>query len=185
MSELRYCPICPDFATDKQSTYSMHIIMKHRERKPHNCKYCLKSFAVKTQLQHHVTNIHTEPVIQCQHPNCHQTSKNNTAENVHHVKKHMHHVKMFNKLEDSNFVQCVTCEKVFKKNAVYYHVSKCHPLSPFHRNNVFRETYIPVFKQSHVEETENMALNVLEDEWLLMDTPSSDYLDELLSNFEE
>jgi hypothetical protein len=79
-------------------------------------------------------------------------------------------------------VQCVTCEKFFKKNAVFYHVSKCHPLSPFHRNNVFRETYVPVYKQGHLE-TKNLAINVLEDDNFLMDTP--DYLDELmcLSNF--
>jgi hypothetical protein len=76
----------------------------------------------------------------------------------------------------------VTCEKVFKKNAIHYHVSKCHPLSPFHRNNVFRETYVPVYKQGHLE-TKNLALSVLEGEYFPMDTP--DYLDELmtLSNF--
>ena len=182
MSETRYCPICPNFSPDKQSTYSMHIIMKHREGKPHSCDYCLKSFAVKTQLQHHIVNIHTESIIQCQHPNCFQTFKNNTAENVHYAKKHMQHVTTFNKLEDKNFVQCVTCEKVFKKSAVYYHVSKCHPLSPFHRKNVFRETYVPVYKQGHIE-TKNLAINVLEDDNFLMDTP--DYLDELmyLNNF--
>ena len=179
MSELRICPVCPNFSTTKQSTYSMHIIMKHREDKPHKCDYCLKSFAVKTQLQHHITNIHTVSIVQCQHPNCHQTFKNNTAENVHCVKKHMRRVSMFHTLEDKNEVQCVTCEKVFKKNAVYYHVSKCHPLSPFHRNNVFRETYVPVYDLS----SKNLALNVLEDEYFMMESP--DFMDDLLNSFEE
>ena len=173
---LRICPVCPDFSTKKQSTYSMHIIMKHREERPHRCDYCLKSFPVKTQLQHHITNIHTVSVIQCQHPSCHQTFKNNTAENVHQVKKHMKHITTFRVLEgDKGSAQCVTCEKVFKKNAVYYHVSKCHPLSPFHRNNVFRETYVPVLDMA----SKNLALNVLEDEYFMMESP--DFLDDLLS----
>lgn len=162
----------------------MHNIMKHRDDKPHNCDYCLKSFAVKTQLQHHITNIHTESIIQCQHPTCHQTFKNNTAENVHYVKKHMKHVSTFHKLEDKNFVQCVTCEKVFKKMAIFYHVSKCHPRSPFHRDNVFRETYIPIFKQGHIE-NKNHALRVLEEDDDDVDIDDVDFLNELLlSNFE-
>jgi hypothetical protein len=143
VDKLRECTLCT-FSTYKQSTFSMHMLMKHSKNKPHQCTLCTQTFAVKTQLQHHMTNKHTKPVISCQYPGCKFTFKNHTTEMVHYIKRHVNAEDYFYTTEEG-MVCCLYCNNKYKKAAIYYHVSKCNPESPFHPNNAFFETYCPEY----------------------------------------
>ena len=143
MDKLRECTLCT-FSTYKQSTFSMHMLMKHPKKKPHQCTLCTQSFAVKTQLQHHMINKHTKTSINCQHPGCKHKFKNYTAEMVHYMKRHINSEEYFD-IEEKGIARCLHCDSTFNKAAIYYHVGKCNPESPFHPNNAFFETFCPEF----------------------------------------
>lgn len=102
---------------------------------------CSATFSVKTQLQHHMINKHTKNVIKCQHHRCNMTFKHNTAEMVHYMKRHVKHEDYFETFENENLTRCLHCHNTFTKAAIYYHIGKCNPQSPFHPNNAFLETY--------------------------------------------
>ena len=138
--KLRTCSKCT-FSTHKQSTFSMHMLMKHSNKKPHKCTLCSATFSVKTQLQHHMINKHTKNVIKCQHHQCNMTFKHNTAEMVHYMKRHVKHEDYFETFGNENLTRCLHCHNTFTKAAIYYHIGKCNPQSPFHPNNAFLETY--------------------------------------------
>lgn len=157
MKDAHWCCIC-GFTTTKQSTFSMHMIMKHYKDRPHKCTFCSKTFAVRTQLNHHEINAHTRPILYCYDDNCTLKFKSHTARMIHYVKRHMKHLKLFNPL-DNNLVQCVSCDAVHKKSAIYYHVGKCNPQSLFHPDNVLVDpsTFVPEYVSPEEEALSKMS----------------------------
>ena len=128
MTFSRSCPYC-SYRTEKQSTLSMHIAMKHdTEYRPHQCPHCDKSFRVRTQLHHHVTNHHLSKKIKCKFPDCTNTFKHPTTAKVHFVRSHMQCASYFRELDTAGktkMVECLGCSKVCTKAAIYYHLAQC------------------------------------------------------------
>ena len=181
MNKLRECTLCT-FSTYKQSTFSMHMLMKHPKKKPHQCTLCTETFAVKTQLQHHMINKHTKSVITCQYPGCKLKFKNHTAEMVHYMKRHIKAEEYF-EITEEGMACCLYCDSIFNKAAIYYHVGKCNPESPFHPNNAFFETYCPeYFRESDI----NLCVDCdessipLEDDDITIYSDSEDILQNIL-----
>ena len=126
----RYCPYCA-YSTEKASTLSMHISMKHKKSKKHKCPECDQSFAQKTQLEHHFVNQHCEADIECPHPDCTLKFKTTANQKSHYVRNHLNHLSLFSTCIPKTMKQCKRCGHQAKTAAMYYHVAHCSPCSPF------------------------------------------------------
>lgn len=135
MKIYRDCPVpsC-NFRTCNGSTMSMHISMKHRRQKSHECPICHEMFSVKTQLQHHFVNNHCEPDIVCKHPQCNKKFKTDASHKIHYARVHMKHILQFEADFNEGYVKCQYCEHVCKPGGMYYHSANCSPYSPFSSN---------------------------------------------------
>lgn len=111
----------------------MHKAMKHPTKQKHVCSHCPASFSVSTQLLHHITNRHKEKSVECPHVTCKYMSKTSTSVKNHYVRTHMNPKLLFKQFDDTSS-ECLTCESLFKTSAIFYHVSICSPVSPFHRD---------------------------------------------------
>ena len=138
-NKLYLCSLC-HYATRKQSTFSMHMIMKHKPEKPHVCTECGQTFSVRTQLQQHMKNHHNDSVIPCLEPYCTCTFKTDAGHYTHYVRNHMNIKDLICpidmeeaniKNERKRLMRCLYCGKVGLQSAMYYHLSVCHPSSPF------------------------------------------------------
>lgn len=130
--------VCPydgcDFYTKKNSTLSMHLSIKHNNNKyTHYCTFCDEGFPSKSLLSHHTINHHGSADITCKHPSCNKKFKHDSNHKIHFVRKHMKKEDLFYKMKNG-LCCCLTCNKLFTVNAVYYHVSQCSPMSPFTTN---------------------------------------------------
>lgn len=121
------------YVTKKQSTMSMHKAMKHGLIKPNLCSTCNLSFAVRTQLLHHITNKHKSPSVECPATNCKYVAKSSTSVKNHYVRNHMKTDTLFKQFDALNS-ECLTCEKHCKTSAIFYHVAVCSTESPFYKN---------------------------------------------------
>ena len=128
-NNLRQCPYCP-YQTEKASTFSMHLSMKHGSKKKHACPECNLRFSQKTQLEHHFINHHCGADIECPEPNCTMKFKTHTNVKTHYVRKHMDS-KLYMYKEGDYYV-CSECEYSGKSAAMCYHIAHCSPDSPFY-----------------------------------------------------
>lgn len=129
----RDCHWC-DFRTNKSSTMSMHVSMKHKKHKTHECPICHELFVAKTQLQHHFVNNHCEADIPCLFKGCTKKFKNETTHKIHYTRVHMKHTIKFRHDFSIGYVRCQYCEHVCKPAGMYYHTAICSPQSPFSPN---------------------------------------------------
>ena len=121
-----------------KNTLCMHAAMKHGGERPHTCQDCGRSFAVQTQLNHHIINHHGEADISCRDPDCTMMFKAHATHMTHFMRHHVKYIVLFENTEDKKIVRCMSCGKTYKKNAIHYHVSTCNIQSPFHENNRLR-----------------------------------------------
>jgi hypothetical protein len=128
-----YCNFCP-YKTEKGSTMSMHVSMKHSLRKKHNCPECPKQFAEKTQLQHHFVNNHCPADIPCPSPGCTKLFKNTTTQRMHYVRRHMKDKILFTPSSMTGCFSCLTCHIYLKRPNMMYHIAQCSIESPFCTN---------------------------------------------------
>lgn len=133
----RACPHC-DYRTEKASTMSMHIKIKHVLDKEHVCPFCMENFSTRSQLQHHLRNNHYDAEIPCRMEGCTHVFKDECAHKMHYVRHHMKHLKheLYQPSKSKGFSHCLTCGKMKKNAAMVYHVACCSPLSPFSKNYV-------------------------------------------------
>lgn len=139
VTKMYKCTHC-EYTTSKQSTFSMHMIMKHKAEKPHVCTDCGQRFSVRTQLQHHMKNHHNNSVIHCIEPTCTFFFKTDAGHHAHYVRHHMNVKELLCPIdmeeasitnERKRLMKCRHCTKVGLQSAMYYHLSVCHPSSPF------------------------------------------------------
>ena len=126
----RQCPKC-DYRTEKASTMSMHLSMKHKNKRKHKCTICYETFAQKTTLTHHYVNNHTKPDIHCAYPGCDKTFHTDCSHKIHYTRKHMKNIELFVPTSFKGFVKCVECNFECKTAAMFYHVANCSCYSPF------------------------------------------------------
>jgi hypothetical protein len=124
--ECHYC----DYKTKLQSTFNMHLAIKHCDSRPHACKECDESFYTSTLLRQHVNSIHKVADVKC--PQCTSVFKTKAIMQTHYARFHM---KREDLIEDpdykTNNAFCKSCETMYPKNGIMYHVVKCNPASPW------------------------------------------------------
>ena len=134
--QMRECPYC-SYQTEKASTLSMHISMKHSNKRKHECPECHLRFSQKTQLEHHFLNHHSDSDIECPDKDCTMRFKTHTNQQIHYVRKHMDAKTLFAYYEGNEY-ECLFCDYIGKPAAMYYHAAHCSPCSPFYNTSAMR-----------------------------------------------
>ena len=127
---VRHCRYC-DYSTQKASTLSMHISMKHKKRNKHICPICRDGFSQKTQLEHHFVNQHCPADIPCLDLSCPVKFKTATNQQTHYIRKHMTPDLLYTASNTKGYKRCLSCPHIARTNSIQYHVAQCSPLSPF------------------------------------------------------
>jgi hypothetical protein len=129
-----FCDSCNFYCT-KQSTMSMHYAIKHRKHNGYVCKTCNEEFPVKSMLQQHEKNHHTDAIHICDYDNCNYKFKAKSSLICHFVRKHMKIAKYLIKYDEDPFYRkqyiCRECNKRFNKASIYYHIGICSPVSRY------------------------------------------------------
>lgn len=131
------CPYCPETRVHK-NTLSEHVREYHpvaagRAVMPFNCEYCARRFSTSTKRQHHIKNHHEITMHSCPHEGCNYEAKNQAALGAHYAGKHMDMSRIILAIRGGK-CGCLNCGHIMNPPSAKYHVSTCHPTSPFCKN---------------------------------------------------
>lgn len=130
-STYHYCTLC-DYYTPKSTALSMHLAIKHSNKKNHACNLCSQKFYTNSQLRHHKLSKHTDSELPCFVASCTKKFKNDGNRRMHYVRKHMDR-KLLMRPCNGDW-KCLHCGKIQPRNSMLYHVIKCNPLVPSEKN---------------------------------------------------